>query len=149
VLAGAVGVAAHGAPDAAPGRPIAVVPVPSARAAFRRRGRRPTHELAHAAVSVLGPRAAVVDVLSQVRAPRDQAGLGRDARLQNLTGTMALRLRTSRSRRLDGTAALVVVDDVVTSGATLSEAARALSPLGLPVVAAVVGARRRGARAGS
>jgi predicted amidophosphoribosyltransferase len=148
VLAGGIAVAARGAPQAVPESWIAVVPVPSARAAFRRRGRRPTLELARAAVSVLGPRAGVVEVLSQVRAPRDQAGLGRDARLRNLTGTMALRRGGGAgSSRLGGAATLVVVDDVVTSGATLTEAARALSPLGLPVVAAVVGARRRGARA--
>jgi predicted amidophosphoribosyltransferase len=135
VLAGAVDVAA-------PEGPVAVVPVPSSRAAFRRRGRRPTLDLARAAVAVLGPRATVVEALAQVRAPRDQAGLGRAARLGNLAGTMALR------RGVTGATTVVVVDDVMTSGATLTEAARALEPLGLPVVAAVVGARRRGVRGG-
>ncbi len=80
----------------------------------------------------------------QARAPQDQAGLGRAARLGNLEGTMTLRRGVVGPVR--GACALVLVDDVVTSGATLTEAARALRPLGLPLSAAVVGARRRGSR---
>ncbi len=125
---------------AAPSGTVALVPVPSARAAVRRRGRRPTVEVARAAADVLGPRAGVVEALGHRRAPDDQAGLGRAARLRNLEGTMSLRRRTVDADRI------VLLDDVVTSGATLTEAAHALGPLGLPVVAAVVAARRRGTR---
>lgn len=125
------------------GGSVALVPVPSSRAAVRRRGRRPTVELAHGAARILGPSFAVVEALGHRRVPADQAGLSRAARLRNLHGTMALRGGVAGASRL------VLVDDVVTSGATLAEAARALAPLGLSVSAAVVGARRRGRAPGS
>ena len=134
VLAGAVALAA-------PRGTVALVPVPSARAAVRRRGRRPTEELASVAAGLLGPRVSVRPVLRHGRAPDDQAGLGRAARLRNLDHSMTLR------GAAPGTASVVLVDDVVTSGATLVEAARALAPLGIPLGAAVVGARHRGVAA--
>jgi predicted amidophosphoribosyltransferase len=64
---------------------------------------------------------------------RDQAGLGREARAENLIGAL-------RARPLVRGRDCVIVDDFVTTGATLFEARRALEAAGARVVgAAVVG----------
>jgi predicted amidophosphoribosyltransferase len=70
-------------------------------------------------------------VLVHARHVEDQSGLDTAARSANLAG--ALRVR----RRLDGLA-VVVVDDVVTTGATLAEATRALTVAGGSVRGAAV-----------
>jgi predicted amidophosphoribosyltransferase len=57
----------------------------------------------------------------------DQSGLGREQRAENLHGIM--RARGSIEGRN-----VLVVDDILTSGATLREAARALSTAGAHVV---------------
>jgi predicted amidophosphoribosyltransferase len=66
----------------------------------------------------------------------DQSGLGASRRAENLAGSLrAVPSRTSR---------VVVVDDLVTTGATLVEATRALGAGGHDVVgAAVLGATAR------
>jgi predicted amidophosphoribosyltransferase len=75
-------------------------------------------------------------LLAPARAVADQAGLTTRERAANLAGAL----------RATGVAGLpvVVVDDVMTTGATLVEAARALAAGGHPVAgAAVVAATRR------
>lgn len=100
-----------------------VVPVPTARRAFRRRGYRVPELLIRRAQA--DPRR-----LLSVRNATDQRGLGARAREANVRGTMRAR------RRGDG-AEVVIVDDVVTTGATLDEAARTLEAADFRVVAAV------------
>lgn len=97
--------------------------VPSTRAAVRRRGYRP--------VELLLRRAGRRDVrlLRIRRAPHDQRGLDRRARRDNVDGAFVARGVAGR--------AVVVVDDVVTTGATLCEAARALRAAGATSVVAV------------
>jgi predicted amidophosphoribosyltransferase len=74
---------------------------------------------------------------------QDQARLGAAARQENLSGG----LRVQRNILPRG-AALVVVDDVVTTGSSLAEAARALRAAQLPVLgAATVAATVRSASA--
>ncbi|MFQ1001606.1 ComF family protein [Modestobacter sp. SSW1-42] len=131
--------------------PVLLVPMPSAPAAVRRRGRDHVQELAAHAVAELragGLPAGSVPLLGRTGRTRDSAGLDAAARRANLTG----RFRRLPARLPPG-CRLVLVDDVATSGATLTEAARALtagagSPdAGEPVVAAVVAATvRRGPR---
>lgn len=121
-----------------------VVPVPSAPAAVRRRGERPTSRLAGLALGqspLAGSGCRVVPALRMARATADQAGLGAAARAVNLRG--AMRVTSRRGPGLAGVAC-VVVDDVVTTGATLAEAARALRGAGAgPVLAATLAATVR------
>jgi predicted amidophosphoribosyltransferase len=138
------------------GRAVLLVPVPSTRTSVRSRGHDPTLRMARRAArslrrlgrggstsagGALVPHVHVVRGLTHARAVRDQAGLGTRARAANLAG--ALRAVPRRVSALRG-GTVVLVDDVVTSGATLAEAARALGAAGVPVLgAAVVAATRR------
>ena len=100
------------------------VPVPTSRAAFRRRGYR--------VPDLLMRRAGVAPqrLLLSARPTADQRGLGARERADNVRGSMRVRARG------DG-AEVVLVDDVVTTGATFDEAARVLGSAGFRVVAAV------------
>lgn len=122
-----------------PPRGAVLVPVPSSPAAVRERGQDHARRLAAAAVRGL-PSARARALLRPARGVADQSGLTSAQRAVNLSG--ALRA----TRRLDGLV-VVVVDDVVTTGATLVEATRALRVAGADVVgAAVVGATSRRSR---
>lgn len=99
-----------------------LVPVPSSRAALRRRGFRATELLIRRA-GLHGVRALITD-----GAASDQRGLGRAERAENVAGTMRAHGVAGRT--------VVIVDDVVTTGATLSEAARALEAAGAHVLGA-------------
>lgn len=114
------------APPFDPGRrPVLLVPIPSAPAAVRRRGHRPTQLLARRAARALGPGVSVAPVLTMSRRTQDQAGLDREHRLDNLRDAMRVRSeRTVLGRDC------VLVDDVLTSGATLGEGRRALLTAG-------------------
>jgi predicted amidophosphoribosyltransferase len=119
---GAAGMAASGPPR------VLLVPVPSSKAAERRRGQDPVLRMARAAAVSLrrrGVSVGVVRALRHNRAVADQVGLSRQARAANLAGSMSV---TPTGRRvLSGQAFVaVLLDDVYTSGATLAEAARAL-----------------------
>lgn len=74
----------------------------------------------------------------------DQAGLHADARAANLSG--AMRCHGGAARRVrDAGRAVVVVDDVLTTGSTAREAQRALEAAGVGVrgVATVAATRKR------
>lgn len=118
-----------------------LVPVPSSPQAVRRRGQDHARRLAAAAAREAGLRSR--PLLVQVRRTADQSGLTAGQRAANLHG--ALRARGP----LDGLP-VVVVDDVVTTGATLVEATRALRAAGAEVrgAAVVAAAVRRHSGAG-
>ncbi|WP_236654751.1 ComF family protein [Streptacidiphilus anmyonensis] len=126
------------APHRQGARPLLLVPMPSTASATRARGHDPTTRLARAATASLRSRgvpARVVPALRHARAVADQAGLDAPARRRNLAG--ALRI-TRGADALLHTGHVVVVDDLVTTGASLAEAARALSDAGIDVLAAAV-----------
>ncbi|MFJ4772933.1 ComF family protein [Streptomyces uncialis] len=146
-LAGAVGggVGVGGAPrnPSTNHPPLLLVPVPSSRSATRARGHDPTRRMALVAASVLrraGWPAGVAPVLRQRRGVRDQVGLGPQERRANLDG--ALRVVTGGDALLAEGIRVVIVDDVMTTGASLTEAARALRAAGsgIALTAAVVAA---------
>jgi predicted amidophosphoribosyltransferase len=125
---------------------VVLVPLPSTRAAVRARGHDPTLRIARRAQRVLradGIAATVTRMLRHTRRVADQAGLSQDARRANLSGALTV----VPHRRLPSQ--VVVVDDVVTTGATLTEATRALRVAGVAVAGtAVIAAtsRRSGIR---
>jgi predicted amidophosphoribosyltransferase len=113
---------------------LLLVPPPTTAAALLRRRRRPAAELAASAATLLRSAGADVvsaDVLHHTRRVRDQAGLDREERAENLRGAFGL-----RTGRLRGDA--VVVDDVLTTGATVLEVASTLRAAGFRVVGAAV-----------
>ncbi|MEU9088074.1 ComF family protein [Streptomyces sp. NPDC048357] len=114
-----------------PAPEVALVPVPSARRQVRARGHDPARRIALAAAGRLwraGVPARVAPVLRLRRAVADQAGLGARQRRENLAG--ALTVCRDGPRLTDG-AEIVLVDDLITTGATLAEAARAVRAAGL------------------
>jgi len=113
----------------APGS-LLLVPVPSSRAARARRGYDHVPLLLQRAV----PRAPVVSALRHARRVRDQSALGVAERERNLAGALVAHPSVAGRR-------VVLVDDVVTTGATLLEAARALRAAGAHPVGAIAVAR--------
>ncbi len=110
--------------------PLVLVPVPSARRSVAGRGHDPVRRIALAAASELrrtGAGTRVLAVLRQRRAVADQAGLSARERLANVSGALEV---PDRARRLLAGPPVVLVDDLVTTGATLAEAARALGVAG-------------------
>lgn len=130
-LAGALGKALAGAvragagPSSEPG-PLLLVPVPSSRRAVAARGHDPTRRIALAAAAELrraGTPARVAAVLRQRRPVADQSGLGAGARRANLAGALEV---VAGGGRLLAAGRPVLVDDLLTTGASLAEAARAV-----------------------
>jgi predicted amidophosphoribosyltransferase len=118
-------------------RPLLVVPAPSSAASRRARARDHLTPVVRAVARSVGGTPA--PVLRRVRGS-DQVGLGARAR----GGNVAVRVETgalvralARSRR-PGRGTCVLVDDVVTTGATLAVAERALENAGVDVVGAFV-----------
>lgn len=128
--------------------PLVLVPVPSRRSSVRARGHDPTYSMTKGAAAIL--RAAGVDavawpLLRLLPGVVDQAGLDASERAANLARSMACSVPALRRlARARPSARMVVCDDVLTTGATLREAQRALESVGVTVAAAaVVAATRR------
>ncbi|MCL3817996.1 ComF family protein [Aeromicrobium wangtongii] len=122
--------------------PVLLVPVPTSRRSRRVRGRDLVDELARASARLLAQVGVDVEVeqaLRHSRGVRDQAGLDAVARQENLDGAFVCRPRRPRTP-----GPVVVVDDILTTGATAAEAVRALRVVGRrPIGVAAISATAR------
>ncbi|WP_410670429.1 hypothetical protein [Amycolatopsis sp. cmx-4-68] len=115
-------------------RALCLVPAPSRPSAARVRGGPHVERLANAAASVLAARGievVVAPALELAGGARDAVGLDRAERTANLAG----RLRFRRAGRPPPGFPVVVLDDVVTTGATAAACVRALGEEGIAVAA--------------
>jgi predicted amidophosphoribosyltransferase len=141
----------HDRPDGrgcgGPAPAVLLVPVPSRRRAVGARGADVVLRLARQAARRVRDGGAPVRVVAALRVARpiaDQAGLTRSGRASNVAG--AMRLRAGAAAVVAGRTC-VVVDDVLTTGASAGEAVRVLGAAGavpLGVAAACATPLRRG-----
>jgi ComF family protein len=117
-----------------PVRAEIVVPVPLSPGRLRERGYNQAHLLAREVASVVGGEV-MDDALVRQGRPAQQT-LRAAERLDNLHGSMACRRRADVFNRR-----VLVVDDVMTTGATLSACADALAQAGVRRITALVFAR--------
>lgn len=109
--------------------PVTVVPAPTRRAAARRRGGDP---VTRAALAAATPDVEVVRALRMRAFTRDSVGLSAGQRQANLAGRVRLVGRV--------TGDVVLVDDVVTTGATACESIKVLQTAGARVVTVLAAA---------
>jgi predicted amidophosphoribosyltransferase len=106
--------------------PVTLVPAPTRRWAARRRGGDPVTRIARAATAG-GPDVNVVQALRTRALVADSVGLSSADRQRNIAG------RVRAVKPVGGE--VVIVDDIITTGATASESARVLGATGATVVA--------------
>ncbi len=116
-----------------------LVPVPSRVSSIQTRGFSPAAEIAGALTNLLEPRwgrrkfetpvrfAIARQWVWRAKESADQAGLDLRDRKQNLVDTMSASSSASNKR-------IILVDDIVTTGASLFETARALRSVGAEIV---------------
>ena len=109
----------------------AIVPIPSQRSSNRQRGRDFVSEIAITVAKDFG--VLVLPLLEHQRKVRDQSKLNVSGRRENLA--MALVIKTEYLGNYLGER-VVILDDLVTTGATIAEANRALAKAGFQVQAA-------------
>jgi ComF family protein len=107
-------------------RPI-LVPVPSSRENYKKRGFTPTKLLGKSVCKESSQVCVLVDSLRFQRKVVDQSHLDSEARRGNLAGSMVSDARVSGRQ-------VIIFDDVVTTGSTILEATRAVTAAGGNVV---------------
>ena len=106
-----------------------LVPIPSQKSAIRKRG----HNFLADIVATLGRenRKETADILIHRRSVLDQSRLPARERFENLSGALSTKTTLGRGELV------ILVDDLVTTGATLGEAVKTLEGAGFKVICAV------------
>ena len=81
-----------------------------------------------------------LEILHHQRAVRDQSQLNSQQRSRNIAGAFSTSYKLAEALDSGNIGPLIIVDDLVTTGATLAEAIRALRTAGFTVIGAVTGA---------
>ena len=121
--------------------PLLLAPIAATVDSIRLRDADPVADLAHTAAALLrrsGMEIRSQRLLSMRRGHRDHVGLSRGERIANMHDAFTLRGRAPVG------APVVLVDDVVTTGATLASAQRVLAGAGFEVLGAGVIAAAKG-----
>lgn len=121
----------------APDRPLLLVPAPTRTAAARRRGGDPVARSAVAAARCLIDCRAV-PLLRMARGVRDSVGLTPDERAHNLRDSIMTVADPAEWAAISVDTQVVLVDDVLTTGATACESTRVLSRIGIVPCAVLV-----------
>ena len=124
-----------------PSTPLLVVPAPPSVSGRRRRGEDLLRPLARAAARGLtdaGLPARALPVLRAGPGARDQIGMGRRERGANISGRVALTRPGERDLATAPPGPVLLLDDVLTTGATLAACRDLLERVGRPVVGALV-----------
>lgn len=117
---------------------LVIVPIPSTTRSRRRRGRDFTLDIARALARQTGDK--IVMALQYERSVAPQKTLNAEERLANMRGAFScIELRRDASGGKGGRAALLL-DDVLTTGATLHEGMRAMRVGGRPCLGAITAA---------
>lgn len=103
-----------------------LVPIPLYKSKMRKRGYNQAQILAQGLGKKLG--IPVLDCLERVKDTKTQVGLKKEEREENIKGAFMLKKHELRIKEFKQA---FLVDDVVTSGATLKEAAKVLKKVGI------------------
>lgn len=119
----------------------ALVAIPSRRSATRKRGRNFLSEIT-SEVAKISEVISFIDtqLLVHSRSVKDQSALNSRQRLSNISGALAVPSKFKPRISAGNIGPLIIVDDLITTGATLAEAIRALLAAGFEVKGAVTGA---------
>ncbi|MFC4125403.1 ComF family protein [Nocardia rhizosphaerae] len=110
-------------------RPLVLVPAPTRAVAARRRGGDPVARAAGVAAGWLID-CRTVTLLRMGRGVRDSVGLRTHERAHNLRGRIMVIRHGADMAGIPANAEVVLVDDVLTTGATAAESVRVLSRIG-------------------
>ena len=120
----------------------ALVAIPSRRSATRKRGRNFLSEITSEVARISENEISFMDtqLLVHSRSVKDQSALNSRQRLSNISGALAVPNKFKPRNSGGNIGPLIIVDDLITTGATLAEAIRALLAAGFEVKGAVTGA---------
>lgn len=113
---------------------VTLVTIPSRKSATRKRGRDHIKELATEIISIVSNkdiRISHQSILHLTKQVKDQSNLNRDQRIQNMSGAY---LANYPEKSISN---LIIIDDLITTGASIHEAIRALSVINLRPVAII------------
>jgi predicted amidophosphoribosyltransferase len=113
---------------------VTLVTIPSRSSAIRKRGRDHIKELATEIISISRSRGIKIyhqSILHLTKQVKDQSNLNKSQRIQNMSGAYLANYPENSISNL------IIIDDLITTGASIHEAIRALSVINLRPVAII------------